>query len=404
MHIKVQCSSCGSRFRAEDRLIGKRVKCPKCGNIFNAQDSGSAAYDAFISYASQDASTANLVCSGLEKEGLRCWIAPRDILPGAEYGASIVAAIHRSRSLVLVFSSHANHSPQVRREVERAASKDLPIVPLRIENVTPSEAMEFFISSRHWSDALNPPLEPHIRLLAERLCQMLSIPTRGPTVSAEDSLPERKPAGTSSRGPAQDVVNSEASMPRCEQGHRLAYTLGYAGLYLINCRGSLFANVSPDAVERAYWPAFEYACTQLRIKSELRDYLQRVGRLAEHEIAVAVSQHITGPLSALTVRDRRYNGFALLGAYFGMLDVYLQCEAMGVPNAKLGCMQLFVQLTGSAYEAQLPLETINLLHVLQDTHMRLADPVDARRLAHGLRDILNPLYVVPPATASASAD
>jgi hypothetical protein len=60
---------------------------------------------------------------------LRCWIAPGDILPGADWGESIVKAIRASRVMVLVFSSHANASRQVRREVQSAFDKEVPVIP-----------------------------------------------------------------------------------------------------------------------------------------------------------------------------------------------------------------------------------------------------------------------------------
>ena len=39
--------------------------------------------DVFVSYATEDRSTAEAVCAALEASGLRCWIAPRDIHPGS---------------------------------------------------------------------------------------------------------------------------------------------------------------------------------------------------------------------------------------------------------------------------------------------------------------------------------
>ena len=36
----------------------------------------------FISYASQDKAVAEAVCQALEKAGVACWIAPRDVVPG----------------------------------------------------------------------------------------------------------------------------------------------------------------------------------------------------------------------------------------------------------------------------------------------------------------------------------
>ena len=80
------------------------------------------AHDVFISYSHLDKPVADAACATLESRGVRCWIAPRDVLPGDEYASALVGAIHSSRLLVLVFSSGANQSPQVLREVERAVS------------------------------------------------------------------------------------------------------------------------------------------------------------------------------------------------------------------------------------------------------------------------------------------
>ena len=68
--------------------------------------------------------------------------------------------------MVLVLSSSANASPQIVREVERAVSKGIPIIPLRIEEVKPTASLEYFLSTPHWLDAFNPPLERHLRYLA----------------------------------------------------------------------------------------------------------------------------------------------------------------------------------------------------------------------------------------------
>src|SRR5437868_3091907 len=117
------------------------------------------AFDAFISYSSQDKLIANAACATLEALGIHCWIAPRDIAPGAEWGESIVTAIDSCRVMVLVFSSNANESRQIRREVERAVSKGITIVPVRIENVEPTKSLAYFMAGVHWPDALTPPLE-----------------------------------------------------------------------------------------------------------------------------------------------------------------------------------------------------------------------------------------------------
>src|SRR5580704_5734102 len=109
-------------------------------------------HEAIISYSTNDKKWADAACSVLEGRGIRCWIAPRDIVPGTEWGAAIVAGIDASNVMVLIFSASANESPQVRREVDRAISKGLTVIPCRIEKVQPAGAMEFALSNTHWLD------------------------------------------------------------------------------------------------------------------------------------------------------------------------------------------------------------------------------------------------------------
>ncbi len=132
------------------------------------------AHDVFISYASGDKSIADAACAILESRSIRCWIAPRDVLPGTLYAKSIVDAITSSRTVVLVFSAGANASSHVLREVERAVNAGIPVVPFRIEDVTPSRSMEYFISTSHWLDALTPPVEHHLHRLADVVVRLLS--------------------------------------------------------------------------------------------------------------------------------------------------------------------------------------------------------------------------------------
>jgi WD40 repeat protein len=126
---------------------------------------GRVPFDVFISYSSQDKTTADAACAALEASNIRCWIAPRDINPGRDYGESIIDAIESARLFVLIFSSNANTSPQVKREVERAVSKGLPIIPVRIEDIIPNRTLEYFISSPHWLDAFPPPRDRYFAKL-----------------------------------------------------------------------------------------------------------------------------------------------------------------------------------------------------------------------------------------------
>ncbi|HVP85754.1 MAG TPA: toll/interleukin-1 receptor domain-containing protein [Rhizomicrobium sp.] len=125
------------------------------------------AHDVFISYSSKDKPAADAACAVLESKGVRCWIAPRDITPGADWGESIVDAIHSSRAFLLIFSGNANTSQQIKREVERAVNRGLPVIPMRIENVLPAKSLEYFLSTPHWLDAFTPPLQQHLDYLSD---------------------------------------------------------------------------------------------------------------------------------------------------------------------------------------------------------------------------------------------
>lgn len=132
------------------------------------------AAEVFISYSSKDRTVANMVCALLEERGHRCWIAPRDILPGTEWGEAIITGLKGARVFVLVFSQHANTSPQILREVERAVHLGLPIIPFRIEDVVPERSLEYFMSVPHWLDALSPPVEDHIARLGDVVSQLVN--------------------------------------------------------------------------------------------------------------------------------------------------------------------------------------------------------------------------------------
>ena len=70
------------------------------GRTAGAQRASSGTPDVFISYASQDGTFANAVVGALEGQGLKCWIAPRDVVPGSLYADGIVRAINEARVVV----------------------------------------------------------------------------------------------------------------------------------------------------------------------------------------------------------------------------------------------------------------------------------------------------------------
>ena len=150
------------------------------------------AHEVFISYSQPDRDCAFEMVARLEGAGFDCWIAPRDIAPSADWASEIMDAISSARIMILIFSAHSNHSPQVRREVERAVHKELSILPFRIEDVLPSKSLEFFLSTQHWMDAFSSPREAYYARLCAHLKTQLSGPPSAPSqpVSAHFDTPE----------------------------------------------------------------------------------------------------------------------------------------------------------------------------------------------------------------------
>jgi len=131
-------------------------------------------HDVFISHSAQDRAVADAVCAAFEQDGIRCWVAPRDVRPGRSFPGEITRAIQHSKVMVLIFSRHSNDSEQVLREVQLAVESHLPIVRLRIEDVTLSDDLRYYLSTPHWLDALTPPLSKHIARLEDAIKELLA--------------------------------------------------------------------------------------------------------------------------------------------------------------------------------------------------------------------------------------
>jgi TolB-like protein len=132
----------------------------------------------FISYASEDVELAQKACSALEAAGFPCWMAPRDVRPGAQYADAIVRAINEAQAVVLVLSASAVTSSHVGREVERAASKHKQIIALRLDAAPLNPALEYFLGESQWIDVLALGMPAALTKLAEAVGQGSATPVQ----------------------------------------------------------------------------------------------------------------------------------------------------------------------------------------------------------------------------------
>ena len=62
-----------------------------------APAAGLPSHDVFVSYSASDKPVADAIVARVEQVGIRCWVAPRDIMPGQVWGEAILSAIDISR-------------------------------------------------------------------------------------------------------------------------------------------------------------------------------------------------------------------------------------------------------------------------------------------------------------------
>ena len=110
-------------------------------------------HDIFISYSSAQSDAAQAVCHLLEQHDIKCWMAPRNLTGGAEYGDVIEDAIKYSRAVVVLFSDTAARSRWVSGELNVAFEEQKPIIPFRLDETPLRGQVRVMLNQKHWIDA-----------------------------------------------------------------------------------------------------------------------------------------------------------------------------------------------------------------------------------------------------------
>jgi TPR repeat protein len=189
----------------------------------------------FISYSSIDQKVAESICDALQARGYGCWIACRNVMPGENFQEAIVKAIRSAKVMLLVFTSNANNSDEIKKEVVLAGRHRIVVVPLRVEDVAPNDALAYEFATRQWID-LFKDWEREIERLASLIGSILAV-----------SAPERDTAAVIpqqlvSKIPAPAAAKSSPLRPMVLLGALVIIALGSGGAYLYRQMAAAPAN------------------------------------------------------------------------------------------------------------------------------------------------------------------
>lgn len=165
-----------------------------------------ADFDLFISYSNKDKPIADAVLSGLEANGIRCWIAPRNLQKGKTWGGSIVRSIRATDVFLLILTANSNQSGQVLNEVTQAVNLQKSVICYWAETIALSDDLAYFLSSTQGLIAYNRPLGEVLPELVDSIRSLLprNLTVQQPTEATGDKpvLPkpyERQPGAKPKR-------------------------------------------------------------------------------------------------------------------------------------------------------------------------------------------------------------
>ena len=229
-------------------------------------------FDVFISYSSEDKLVADAVCHTLEANQIKCWMAPRDVLPGTPYAKAIIQAIRESQIMVMVYSKNSNQSEHVANEIERMFHQGRPIIPFLIDETQMSEEYEYYLSRKHWLVAY-PEYRAKCEELAIVIRRILGFDSKkADIITSADRIVESYKKGKNLYYAAKYIEALSTLQPAAEGGHADAQYFSGLICYLAYC-GIV------DYKKAAYW--FERAARQDHVYAE-----EHLARLYEDGLGV----------------------------------------------------------------------------------------------------------------------
>jgi hypothetical protein len=145
----------------------------------------------FISYSNHDVEVAYRVCDFLERHGVKCWVAPRDVPKDVNYPKAIINAIENTSIFILIFSLNTVKSDHVITETLSAFNRKIPVIAFRTAEITPTGDLEYLLATKTWLDAFRGDFESHCMDLVN-LIKKVNDTGEETLVPASSPSPEQK--------------------------------------------------------------------------------------------------------------------------------------------------------------------------------------------------------------------
>ena len=150
--------------------------------------------DVFICHRTiaPDQDIADAICTRLEERGLRCWIAPRNILAGSQnYERDIMKGVENCRLFLLVSSFKSIYSEDCEMELKTAVLANKALYSYRIDDTPYDGAFEKALSAVQWLDASDDPYA-HLEQLVIDIMGLLAEDEREKAALEEKRLAARE--------------------------------------------------------------------------------------------------------------------------------------------------------------------------------------------------------------------
>jgi hypothetical protein len=93
----------------------------------------------FISYSRKDKRIVDVICDQLKNDGFEVWFDESSIQGGDLWRRKIEDGIKEAKAFILMVSKNSTNSNYVIKELGLAVQSDIPIIPVSVKKIQPSE-------------------------------------------------------------------------------------------------------------------------------------------------------------------------------------------------------------------------------------------------------------------------